>query len=104
MRVFWLGSILSLALGFGLSALMYFSLTSPDSKNCEVNGVPCPEMATLDIVLFCGLPAAVFSFIVLLGIRIRRHSPRAAACLVSLPPSGLLIYAAIKAFTIPLVG
>ena len=53
MRVFWLGSILSLALGFGLSALMYFSLTSPDSKNCEVNGVPCPEMATLDIVLFC---------------------------------------------------
>jgi hypothetical protein len=104
MRVFWLGSILSLALGFGLSALMYLSLTSPDSTNCEVNGVPCPEMATLDIILFCGLPAAVFSFIVLLGIRVRRHSPRAAAWLVSLPPSGLLIYAAIKAFTTPLVG
>ena len=99
MRSFWLGSSLSLALGFGLSALTVFSLTSPQSKNCEVNGITCSEMATLDLLWFCALPAAAFSFIVLLGIRIKRHSPRAAAWLVSLPPAGLLIYAAFKAAT-----
>jgi hypothetical protein len=104
MRSFWIGSALSLALGFGLSALMYLMLTSSQVGSCEINGVPCSETTMLDLVWFCGMPAAAFSFVVLLGIRIKRHSPRVATWLVSLPPVILLAYAAITASTMPWGG
>ena len=104
MRSFWLGSSLSLALGFGLSALMYFTLSSSQAGNCQVSGTPCEKMTTLNLIWFCAMPAAVFLFIVLLGIRVKRHSPRAAAWLVSLPPAALLIYAAFQASTMPAGG
>ena len=104
MRSFWLGSAFSLALGFGISVFSYFTLTSSQAKNCQINGVPCSEMSTFDLISFCAMPAAVFLFIVLLGVRIKRHSPRTAAWLVSLPPAGLLIYASVKASAISLGG
>ncbi|KFN42148.1 hypothetical protein N787_14180 [Arenimonas metalli CF5-1] len=104
MRSFWLGSSLSLALGFGLSALMYFTLTSSQAENCQVNGAPCPQMRALELTLLCAMPAAVFLLIVLVGIRVKRHSPRVAAWLVSLPPAGLLVYAAGMAFVMPSGG
>ena len=104
MRSFWLGSSLCLALGFGLSAFSYFMLTSSQSGDCQVNEISCSEMGTFDLISFSAMPAAVFLFIVLLGIRVKRHSPRAAAWLVSLPPAGILIYASVKASAISLGG
>ena len=95
---------MSLALGFGLSALMYLTLSSSQARNCEVGGIPCAEMEPTNLIWFCAMPSAIFLFIVLLGIRIRRHSPRAAAWLVSLPPAGLLVFAAIQASTMPSGG
>ena len=100
MRSFWIGSTLSLVLGFGLSAMMYWSTTSPTSQNCEINGVPCSEVPTHELLWFCALPAAAFVFIFLLGFRVKRHRPKLAAWLVSLPPAALLIYASFNAATI----
>ena len=100
MRTFWLGSSLSLALGFGLSAMMYVSTKSSEAGDCQLNGVDCTEVGALNLIWFCAMPTAVFLFIVLLGIRVKRHSPRAAAWLVSLPPAAVLIYAAILALAV----
>jgi hypothetical protein len=91
-------------MGFGLSAMLYFTLSSNRSSNCQINGVSCAEMEALNLFLICALPTAVFLFIVLLGIRVKRHSPRAAAWLVSLPPAVLLVYAAFQASTMPVGG
>ncbi|MBW8311652.1 MAG: hypothetical protein K0M64_06400 [Rhizobium sp.] len=92
---------MSLALGFGLSAMMYWSMTSSAVRNCEINGVPCSKVPPLELLWFCALPAAAFLFIFLLGIRIKRRRPKLAAWLVSLPPAALIIYASFKAVTVP---
>lgn len=91
-------------IGFGLSAFMYFILTSSQIQNCQVNEVACSKMGVFYLIAICAMPAVSLLFIVLLGVRIKRHSPRAAAWLVSVPPAGLVIYAAIRASDISLGG
>ena len=97
MRTFWFGVLSSLALGFGGSAMAYFMLTSPHATNCLIDGVPCSEVGALELLWLCAMPAALFVVIVLMGIRIRTRSLRAATWLVCLPPVLMLVYASVMA-------
>jgi len=104
MRSFWLGSVLSIAVGLALSVFMYIGFASSQAGNCRINDVACSELGAANVIAICAMPAAAFLFVVLLGIRIKRHSPRAATSLVVLVPVVLFAYAAIKASVMSLSG
>ena len=94
MRAFWPVAAINIVLAalYTLSALW---VTFNPASGCVVDGVACASVGAASLFLYIGAPALALLGVVLVGVRIRRHSPRAAVAWVALPP--LLLAAMVGA-------
>lgn len=93
-RTFWPVASISLMLAtlFALSALW---VTFNPASGCTVDGQPCISSGFVKLALVIGGPTLALVFVVLIGVRIRPRSPKAALAVVAAPP--LLIAAFVLA-------
>lgn len=85
MRLFWpVASINFLLAALYLASALW--VTFNPASGCTVDGQPCASAGPLALALYIGAPAAALALVVLIGVRIRRHSPRVAVAWVALPP------------------
>lgn len=85
MRLFWpVASINLLLAALYLASALW--VTFNPASGCTVDGQPCASAGPLALALYIGAPAAALALVVLIGVRIRRHSPRVAVAWVALPP------------------
>jgi hypothetical protein len=85
MRTFWPVASINLVLAtvFAFSALW---VTFNPASGCTVDGQPCISSGFGKLALVIGGPTLALILVVLIGARIRRHSPRAALAVVVTPP------------------
>lgn len=85
MRLFWpVASINLLLAALYLASALW--VTFNPASGCTVDGQPCASAGPLALALYIGAPAAALALVVLIGVRLRRHSPRVAVAWVALPP------------------
>jgi cytochrome bd-type quinol oxidase subunit 2 len=93
MRAFWpVASIIIFVAALYLLVALW--VTFNPASGCTVDGRPCASVGIASLVLYIVAPALSLVAVVLVGIRIRRHSPRAAVAWVASP---LLIISAMVA-------
>jgi hypothetical protein len=95
MRAFWPVASISIVLA-ALYMLGAFWVTFNPASGCTVDGQPCASVGVASLLLYIGAPALSLLAIVLVGVRMRRHSPRAAVAWVAFPP--LIIGTMVVAF------
>jgi len=61
-------------------------VTFNPASGCTVDGQPCTSLGITSLFLYLGAPALSLLAVVLVGIRLRQHSPRAAVAWVASPP------------------
>lgn len=95
MRAFWPVASMSIALAvlYTLSALW---VTFNPASGCTVDGQPCAAVGIAKLALSIGLPPLALLAVVLVGVRLRRHSPRAALAWVASPPMVIVAVVAAK--------
>jgi hypothetical protein len=96
MRAFWPVAAINIVLAvlYTLSALW---VTFNPASGCTVAGQPCASIGVTRLFLYIGSPALALVAVVWIGVRIRRHSPRAAVAWVASP---LLLMGAMVAANI----
>ncbi len=85
MRAFWPVAAINILLA-ALYALSALWVTFNPASGCVVDGVACASVGVTNLFLYIGAPALLLLAVVLVGVRIRRHSPRAAVAWVAFPP------------------
>lgn len=93
MRAFWPVASFNIALA-ALYAISALWVTFNPASGCTVDGLPCASYGPGNLALYIGAPPLSLVLVVLIGVRIRRHSPRAAVAWVALP---LLLIGAMAA-------
>ncbi|WP_397573735.1 hypothetical protein [Silanimonas sp.] len=85
MRTFWPVASINLALAtvFALSALW---VTFNPASGCTVDGQPCVSLGIGTLALFIGGPTLALLLVVVVGARVRHHSPKLALAIVGTPP------------------
>jgi hypothetical protein len=101
MRLFWPVASINLVLAALYLASALWVTFNPAS-GCTVDGQPCASAGPLALALYIGAPVAALALVVLIGVRLRRHSPRVAVAWVAIPP--LLLVAAIALSLLGLRG
>jgi hypothetical protein len=94
MRAFWPVASISIVLA-ALYTLGALWVTFNPASGCAVDGQPCASIGITSLFIYIGAPALSLLAVILVGIRIRQHSPRAAVAWVASPP--LIIGAFIAA-------
>jgi hypothetical protein len=74
----------NLVLGALASASALLILRIPPSR-CEFNGINCADLNARQLTFLALMPFALFSLVALCGVRVNRHSPRAAFAIVAVP-------------------
>lgn len=99
MRAFWPVAAVNIVLA-ALYALSALWVTFNPASGCVVDGVSCRSAGVASLFLYIGGPALALFAVVLVGVRIRRHSPRAAVAWVAFPPLliGAIVAASIMGF------
>lgn len=95
MRAFWPVASISVFVAIIFTASALWVVLNPAS-GCTVDGQACISVGFGWLALSIGVPPAVLLTVVAIGLRIRRHSPRAAVALVALPPILIAGVAAAK--------
>ncbi len=94
MRAFWPVASINLALA-ALYATSALWVTFNPASGCTVDGQPCASVGAFTLALYIGAPVLAVALVVLVGVRLRRHSPRAAVAWVAVPP--VLLVAVVAA-------
>lgn len=85
MRLFWPVASINLVLAALYLASALWVIFNPAS-GCTVDGQPCADVGIGALTLYIGAPAMALALVVLIGVRLRRHSPRVAVAWVAIPP------------------
>jgi hypothetical protein len=85
MRAYPILVVLNVAFGIAIALSVALLLRLP-SSGCRLNGVACSELGGAASAIVILVPLAMFGLFALVGVRVRRHSPRAALLLLALAP------------------
>lgn len=97
MRAFWTLVSINLLLAALYLASALWVVLNPAS-GCTVDGLPCIEVGFGWLALSIGGPTAALVAIVVAGLRVRRHRPRAAMITAAIPLLLILSWVVVKNF------